>query len=91
MSYDMRSNESYDQKQGDVMTLHEIMYDQLDTAHPIQAAKKLANYRRAQLDMYMIDCHGFDAEQLAEWESKADLAADIKSFGWEAECLEYLA
>lgn len=51
----------------------------------------LTKYSRKQLECYMIDCHGFDTYELAEWETKADMAADIKSYGWEADCLEYLA
>lgn len=46
---------------------------------------------RKTLECYMTDCHGFDAEQLAEWECKSDLIADIRSFGWEQDCMEYCA
>jgi len=51
----------------------------------------LHSYTREQLESYMTDCHAFDKEQLAEWKNKQDLISDIKSFGWEANCLEYLA
>jgi len=53
--------------------------------------KKLEDYSRKKLEMFMIDCHGFDAGQLAEWETKEDLCCDIRSGGHETECLEYLA
>jgi hypothetical protein len=45
---------------------------------------------RKNLESYMIDCHGFDEDELAEWD-RDDLVADIRSFGWEKECQEYLA
>jgi hypothetical protein len=73
------------------MTLQQIMSNQMEASHPICHAKALKDYSRAQLEMYMVDCHGFDDGQLAEWETKDDLACDIQSFGWEIECLEYLA
>ncbi len=73
------------------MTLQQIMSNQIEASHPICRAKVLKDYSRAQLETYMVDCHGFDDAQLAEWECKLDLIADIKSFGWEAGCLEYLA
>lgn len=51
----------------------------------------MEKFTRKQLESYMIDCHSFDIEQVNEWETKADLAADIKSFGWESDCIEYLS
>ena len=45
---------------------------------------------RKQLEAYMTDCHGFDKDQLSEWDTKSDLWADIKSFGWEQECKDYI-
>lgn len=54
------------------------------------STKKLEDYSRKQLDCYMIDCHGFEAEEVIEWETKADLCADIRAFGWQTEALEYL-
>lgn len=55
------------------------------------AQPQLASFTRKQLESYMTDCHGFDAEQLAEWDTKDDLAADIRSFGWQNDCIEYLS
>lgn len=52
---------------------------------------ELLRFTRSQLESYMIDCHGFDAEQLAEWDSVDDLRCDIRSFGWAKECVEYLS
>lgn len=48
-------------------------------------------YSRKQLESYMMDCHGFDAEQLSEWPCVDDLAADIRSFGWASDAAEYLS
>jgi hypothetical protein len=45
---------------------------------------------RKQIEAYMIDCHAFDQDQLNEWETKADMIADIKSFGWYDDLLEYI-
>lgn len=53
--------------------------------------KRLDDYSRSSLECYMVDCHSFEKADLADWESKQDLVSDIKSFGWEAEALEYLA
>lgn len=50
---------------------------------------ELEHYTRDQLDNYMIDCHGFEPEQLQEYETE-DLISDIRTFGWEKECKEYL-
>lgn len=63
----------------------------MNTAHPIQPGKTLGNYRREELESYMIDCHSFSSDDVEEWDTKEDLIADIRSFGWEKECLEYLA
>ena len=45
---------------------------------------------RSELENYMIECHGYDDDQIQEWESKSDLIDDIIHFGHAEECLEYL-
>lgn len=49
--------------------------------------KKLMNFTRSDLNMYMTDCHGEDG---AEWPGKEDLVSDILSFGYAQECIGYL-
>lgn len=67
----------------EVLTLHNSKWRFMKT-------QTLENYSRSKLDAFMIDCYGFDEATLAEWETKADLCADIRSFGHEQECLTYL-
>lgn len=72
-----------------MQTMTQAMQSQLDITNPVH--KTLASYSRKKLEVYMVDCHGFDTDQLIEWETVEDLACDIRSFGWERDCLEYLA
>jgi hypothetical protein len=51
----------------------------------------LQKFTRKQLESFMIDCHGFDQEQLNEWDNKADLISDIENNGHSADCVDYLA
>ena len=50
---------------------------------------RVSHLQRNQLDAFMIDCCGFDKEQVDEWHDKADLASDIVSNGHGVDCLEY--
>lgn len=53
--------------------------------------KRLEDFSRDQLNTYMIDCHGFTAEELKDWTSKPDLCTDIRGLGYAQSCLEYLS
>lgn len=45
---------------------------------------------RKDLTSYMVDVHGFNEEDVAEWDNKADLISDIRRNGWERDCASYL-
>ena len=52
--------------------------------------KELNKVSRKNLELYLLECHGFDQDDIDGWETKSDLISDIVSFGWETECKEYL-
>jgi hypothetical protein len=57
--------------------------------------KMLKDYTASDLVSYITDCHGLQEYELREADinpkSKADVMDAIRAYGWEKQCLEYLA
>lgn len=48
----------------------------------------IGKFKMKDLCSYMQDVHGIDGN---EWPCKVDLISDIRSYGWEQDCIDYLS